>query len=483
MNRHIILFSAVLVLLIAQLPAMAVDVSLFDQTGVADIAVVRPIDPGPPLPADAEPVPEIAKKPIMLEQALQIAFEYSPDIRIALDKLEKARGGRDESRARFNPTFSLGATTSIQGPVTVVNIGGNDVELSTPNSTVGTASLLLPLDISKQLTYASDIAELQFQMEYLSMVSTSETLIYNVKSAFFDLLRACGWLDVSKKAVDVSQRRLDDAQARYEAGAAPKFDVTVAQVDLANLKQDLLTAQSNVHIAQAAFNRVLGINVNNPTQVIGFLPMPSLPGIDAQKSIEEAYGKRPEIKMAELGVKLSEKNVALQQSGLKPTLAVVAGANYNLNTTPFNPNDLTWSAALNLSIPVWDGGLTSAKVRSAKADAQTSADSLKQAKLGISQEVKTVILSLEDAAARAETTTQTVLLAEEAMRQTNIRYEAGIAVPVEVTNSVSQLTQARFYFVNAQFDYAMALARLEKATSAQPELAKLQLLTDSGGNN
>ena len=88
----------------------------------------------------------------------------------------------------------------------------------------------------------------------------------------------------------------------------------------------------------------------------------------------------------------------------------------------------------------------------------------------------TTISVLEEAAKRTRTTAESVALAEEALRLANVRYEAGIAVLVEVTNAESQLTQARFNEVNALYDYAIALADLQRATSSQPEIEKLRLV-------
>ena len=101
---------------------------------------------------------------------------------------------------------------------------------------------------------------------------------------------------------------------------------------------------------------------------------------------------------------------------------------------------------------------------------------LERVKLGVAREVRVAALNLQEAALRTESTAQTVALAQEALRLANVRYEAGIAVAVEVTNAESQLTQARFNQVNAAYDYAIALAQLQRAASDQPEIVKLQLL-------
>lgn len=426
-------------------------------------------------------VPEIAKQPLTLDRALEIAFKNSPDIRVALDQVERSRGVVSETRSAFNPTFNLQGTTVFQGPTASVP-AGDGTSIPTVISPVSSAALnvLLPLDISHRIGYASEISQFQFQIQYLSMVSASEKLILNVKGAYYDLLRACGQLSVAQAAVEDSKVRLDNTKARHDAGTAPLFDVTTAEVDLANLNQQLIAAQNRVYIAQAALNRVLGVDINNPTQVENSEISVTASTVDIPGAVDEAYTRRPEVKAAQMAFTLAKTNVNLQKTGLLPSLGISGGPKYNFNPSGYTTDRFSWQACLQLTIPLSDGGVTRAKVREAKADVQNSSDTLDQVKLNVAQEIRTASLNLQEAALRTQTTAKAVALAEEALGLANVRYEAGIALLVEVTNAQSQLTQARFNHINAQFDYAVAQAQLLRATSTQPELNQLQLLA---GNN
>jgi outer membrane protein TolC len=429
-----------------------------------------------PVPG-VSPVPTIVKTPLTLDQALDVAFRNSPNIRIALDQVERSRGVYREARARFNPTFNVQLTDTEQGPSASFAIGsGPPVEIVPPNVASAGLTVLLPLDISRRLSYSSDIAMYEFQAQYLSMVAASEGLILSVKSAYYDLLRSCGQLDVAQAAVSVAQTRLKNTQDKYTAGTVPLFDLTTAQVDLANLNQQLLSAKNAVYIAQTALNQVLGIDVNTPIQVVKNAIPVAGSSVDIAKNIDTAYARRPEVQAAQSAITLNKTNVKLQRAGLLPSLSINAGPTVNFVPTALSPNSISWQASITLSTPIWDGGVTKARVREAQADVDNSADTLTQTKLGVAQQVRTAALNLQDAALRSKTTADAVALATEALRLANVRYEAGIAVLVEVTNAESQLTQARFNYVNAQYDYAVALAQLQRATSSQPELNQLQLL-------
>lgn len=419
-------------------------------------------------------------QPLTVDDAISLAFKYNPDLRIATNQINKSVGVIEEAKANFNPSFSVQATQLFQNKqsftLPLPGIEPIAIETAVPLQTTTQISGLLPLDISNRLRYTTDIAKYQFQINYFNLLRVSEQLIFNVKSAYYNLLRACGQAQANQSAVDVAAVRLKNTRARFTAGTVPKFDVTTAETDLANLNQQLISSQSRVNITQANLNRVMGINVTTPTQVVTPVIPVDLSKIDIVSANKQAKEQRPEVKAQQVSIALNEKNIKLQRTGYFPTLSLGSGFGYNIATSTTTTTNTNWNVNLNLNIPIWDGGVTRARIHQAEADAQTAIDTLDQTQISIGFEVSNAALTLEEAALRTQTTAQAVALAEEALRLANVRYAAGIATQVEVTNAESQLTTAKFNLVNAQYDYAIAVADLERATSNQPELSKLRLL-------
>ncbi len=427
----------------------------------------------------AEDVPPVTEQTLTLDRALEIAFERNPELQSAVAQLGKSRGGLKEARANFNPKFSAEIKHLRQGPQVSFEVpGGPRVDIVREHDTTAVLNFLLPIDVSKKLSYLSDIAKYQFQVDYLSVLTTSQKLIYDVKSAYYELLRAQAQEEVALAAVEVAKTRLKDANARYAAGTAPKFDVMRAEVDVANLNQQLIRAQSRVAMARASLNKVLGIDVNSQTKVapIDVTVDTSKPEPEFDWALQEAYSRRPEIKTGETAFELARKNVKLQRTGILPTLAATANYNYDFRVSGFSTSNESWVALLHLSMPIWDGGVTKAKVDQANADVEKSAQTLQNIKLAVALDVKNATLALKDALKRMATAEQNVKLAEEALRLANVRYNAGVSTMVELSDAELALTQARTEHVNARYDYAAALAAFEKATANQPELAKLRLL-------
>lgn len=419
-----------------------------------------------------------AGKPISVNQAIEIAVRESPEIRAALHQLARSRAGVAEARANFNPRFNAQVVHTRQGPqvkISIPNLG--TAELVREQSTAASGSLYLPLDVNKKLSFVSDISRLQFEIDYLSLTRTVQKVIYDVKAAYYNLLRAEGLEEVAQASVEAASVRLKDARALVASGAAPKFDATRAEVDLANLNQRLIAARNAVSIARSALNRTMGVDVNLPTQVEKTqVPFDKDLKPDIPAYVEQAYANRPEIAQARTALELSKRSVRLQRADLYPGLDISGSYNHQFEASGFSQEKDSWAALLTLRIPVWNGGVTRARVEQAQADVAKAADGLDQVKLGVAFEVRAAALNLQEATERVSTTAENVALAEEALRLARVRYNSEISTLVEISDAESALTQARFNNVQAMYDTAIARAELERATGSQPEVKQVELL-------
>ena len=431
-----------------------------------------------PAAVGAQPRMPDLQKPITIDQALEIAFQQSPVIGEALAQIQRSQAVVAEARANYLPKFNAQVTQQWQGPPVSFTPPGSTTPLSiVPSSdTRANANVFLPLDINNRLGYTAQLARYQNQIDYLNLRSVSQRLIFEVKTAYYTVLRAMGQEEVSQAAVDVANARLRDANVRFAAGDAPKFDVTRAQVDVANLNQQLIQAKSRVAVAKAALNRVMGVDVNSPTEVVRSEVVVENIKVDIPQSVLRAQTLRPEVLSVETAIALGQTNVRLQRTAILPSLGATGQINYDVEASGFSTKNTSWIALLDLKIPIWDGGITAARVAQAYADVNRSREQLEQTRLGTGLEARTAALALQQAIERVSTTAENVILAEEALRLATVRYNAGIATLVEVTDAESALTQAKFNAVDARYDYAVALADLQRAESAQPEIAKLQLI-------
>lgn len=405
---------------------------------------------------------------LTLDEAIRVAKANNKSIAIARARLEKSRALVQEAKAAGN--FQLQATADVRLNRPIVKFG--DATIFPGTTKEASASLSKVIDAFGQVRLGVSIADLQRAAQELDLSRAEQQLALDVKEAYYNVLRAQAQRDVAEAAVRAAEEHLRVARAQFNAGTAPQFDVTRAEVQVANDNQNLISAANAVSLAKSFLNNTLGLDVNTPIELS---PVPSsaerkAAETDISANIRKSHESRPEVLQSRILVKLSQQSVELSKRGSWPVLA--ASAQYGLN---LNPGALSGKesvvAMLALKVPIWDGGLTRAQVQAARSDLSAAESQLEQVMLGVALEVRSAALSVTEAADRVSTAAENVRLAEEAVRLAGVRYEAGISTAVEVTDADVALKQARSNAVNATYDYLSALARLERAVGAPPELS------------
>jgi outer membrane protein TolC len=92
-------------------------------------------------------------------------------------------------------------------------------------------------------------------------------VVYNVKSAFYDVLRAQAQVTVDTDSLNNTLRQLNDANKNYAAGTSPRFDVISAQRDVANAQQNLINSSAQLSINIASLKNTIGLNMHTHLRV------------------------------------------------------------------------------------------------------------------------------------------------------------------------------------------------------------------------
>jgi outer membrane protein TolC len=263
-----------------------------------------------------------------------------------------------------------------------------------------------------------------------------------------------------------------------------------ARVQVENIRQNLVSAGANVRRAVASLSRLLSIDATSTVELVPVSLPEGAGGVAAttarevltplaggavvaaptpttvEAALSQAFTQRPEVYRAEWARRAAEAVVKFERKGRLPDVSLTAGGFYNPDVTGFAAIDKSWSVIANVAIPIWDAGLSRARTRQAQADVDAAAARLGSARDQVAEDVKTSLVDVEDASERRRTAVANVGQAREALRIAQVRYTAGLAPNVEVTDAEAALTLARGNAVNADYDYIAALAALNRALGA-----------------
>jgi outer membrane protein TolC len=241
-------------------------------------------------------------------------------------------------------------------------------------------------------------------------------------------------------------------------GTRPKFDVTRAEVDLANARLDTIRATNAERLARVALNTAMGISIDTPTEVVDILTYHPL-NVDAAQLLSEALRQRAEYRQAKLRVDAAEATVKQQVRNFFPDL--VGNAFYG--GTGFELTEV-WELGVTLNWNIFDGGNKIARLRESRALLSGAQVRVQATQLDIWQQVEQALLTVREAEERIQASGVAVQSSLENFRLAQGRFDAGVGTILEVTDAQLALTQAQNTATQALADFRIAVSRLERAT-------------------
>jgi outer membrane protein TolC len=312
----------------------------------------------------------------------------------------------------------------------------------------------------------SDTAREQVELQ-------KDLIVLTVKEFYFLQLLSSRLVVVAAQAVDRAELNLKSAKGFYDVGTRPKFDVTRAEVDVANARVALIRAQNAVSLARIGLNQSMGIAINAPTRVKDTLAYEQVK-FDRETLVSEALKQRPEYKQAKLRADAAEATMRQNFRDFFPNLFGVSSVGAGRAESDFRGFGSTplgnstseakdWQIGLELRWNIFDGGNKIARYREAKALLEASQAGVRDTELQVWQQVEQSHVNVVESEERIGAAQKAVESAQENFRLSQGRFDAGVGTIIELTDAQLALTQAQATEAQALSDYKISIARLERS--------------------
>lgn len=408
--------------------------------------------------SDLPPLP----RPLTLEASLDYALAHSPTLLRTREQIREQEGVLVTARAARLPSVSASGSASrlddrrLESPLYDDRSWSVDV----------TASQVLYAGGGLQAQERGQRAQVEAARLAFN-AAVSDTLL-GVRQQFYAVLLAREVIAVREEALHVLENELTYARSRRDAGTGSDFDLLRAEVAVANARPGLIRARNALKIAQEKLRTTLGATSTpaGDLDLQGSLVVPAR-DIALADAVSAARAHRPELLQQERLVQAADQSVIGARSGYQPTVSAVGGYAWTSPSLITSSGNLHgWSAGVQASWNIFDSKATAGKVTQARSRAQQSRFALEERQLAVELEVRTAHASLVEASEVLHASEQVVTQARESLRLSQTRYQAGLSTQLDVLSAQSSLTEARSNLAQAQHDYAVALASLQRATGA-----------------
>lgn len=415
------------------------------------------------------------KQTLTLEESLKLALEQNPFHLAAGKKVDSAETQVRQAAAQFFPSLNAQGTKNLaekvmelEFPSMIPGEPPQRVEVDFTRDYQMTLALNIPVFTGGRLVSGFKQANYQVKSSQEGLRQSRHNIIFNTKQAFYGILLAREFIDVAQEAVDVAEKLHKNIEVQYEVGLASKFDLLRSEVQVANLKPQLIRAQNNLEVAKLSLKNVLGMDQSKPIEAEGELMYEPVEP-DLEECLETALEKRPELRQFRLQKKMAGESVNMAMASGLPSVSI--SGQYNYWADQFNFKSDTWqnfySLNLLVNIPIFNGLATHAKVAQAKTALKELEFNQKGLVDQIRLEVRQAVLNLEEARQTLMSQEKNVDQAQESLRIAELNFKEGLITVLDVQQAQTALAQAKTNYSQALYDYVVAKAELNRAMGVE----------------
>jgi len=410
---------------------------------------------------------------LSLERCIEIALAKNPEIAAAKWDIAAVASRYDSARAAFFPqVYAEGGFLQYVDSQRLIAAKYNG-ELGVFDNDLLRGDLVarMTLFAGGRITNEASAAGRLTEAEKKKFIRTRDELIYSVSSVYFSVLgqkQIIASLEFSKQALEENLKRTVQL---YEARKVAKVDVLRTEVRLTDLNQNLIREKNVWAVQRRILFSLMGYDaVPDDARFEDRLDVPSEASVEIGWLIETALKNRPDYMAAKERVEAQVLRVNAARAGHWPTVSLVGAYGVRNAPSPENTgrNASTTGSVGNigvvLSMPLFDGGLVSAKVREESAVLEAARARLTKLDLQIRQETETAALDVASNTARTKATEKTIEQAKESFRIELLKYEMGKGSLTDLLDAQSAQLQAETNYCRACVDYHISMARLRLAT-------------------
>jgi outer membrane protein len=391
-----------------------------------------------------------------LEDVLSSTYQTNPTLMARRARLRSTDESVPQALSGWRPTVSM--NNSIGKANTTAK------EKGSPGATVVTVPKSAQLTIKQPVfdggktIYGTSQAENTVLAERAGLESAEQSVLLNTASAYLNVVRDEEVVKLSINNEQVLRRQLEATQERFRVGEITRTDVSQAEARLAKAVADRVAATGVLETSRANYVNNVGVPPESPRQPP--LP-PAMPATLDELVAAALVG--PNVQTADYTFRAAKDGVDATFGELLPSVYVAASGTRSSESTTRYSEGRSESVTLNLSIPLYEGGATYARVRAAKHTAGQRRIELDQAKRDATEAAAKAWDSLQSARAQTQAYEAQIKSAELALAGVREESNVGSRTVLDVLNAEQELFDARVNLAKAQHDVLVAAYQVKSA--------------------
>ena len=428
------------------------------------------------------------ERKMTVDELFQLVESNSKTLRQEKISVEFAKKGIEAARSARLPELTASASVSMNGDVVMMDRDFTNAHgFAAPrwgNSLALEAQLVVYAGGAIDAGIA--LATLQHQQAQVGEQQRRQQQRFLALGQYLEIFKLKNREQVVRQNIDLTQRLINDIQAKHEQGMALKNDVTRYELQMETLRLNLKKLQDQRSILNHQLCNQLGIDgeiipsfPTDPGLTPNPIPEQSSPtrslsprGEGNQKGEESemswqnaALTTAPSIQKAEIGQQVASQQLRLAKSEMRPKVALVAADNFNgpftYDIPPIDKNFNFWYVGVGVKYPISSLFKQNKKVQQARIHTRQAEQSYAVAAEQLNNQIQQAYTYYQQAYVELETQQKSVQLAGQNYQVVNDRYLSQLALITDMIDASNIKLDAELKEVDARIGIIFAYYKLK----------------------
>ena len=408
-----------------------------------------------------------AQEILTLQQAIKYALEHKAEAKTAALELENSEYQIDEVRGAALPQINANGSLkyNIIIPEMAIDMGGQvaKVKMGQPWNATGVVSLNQQL-FNQSVFTGLKAASTTREFYAINKTLTEEQVIERVATAYYDVFQTQLQLQTIDNNLESTTKTRDVIKGLVDAGLGRKIDLDRTSVAVNNLQANRQIVVNALELRENALKFAIGMPMESdvvlPNETFDINAAIALESMDVEN--------RTEVLLSKKQIELLELNKKATIAELYPRLSLGADFGFSGFGSGFPiGGEFNWpktsSIGLNLSIPIFAGGSTKARINQADIQIRQAQVALDDAKLGLNLANDNAKTQIKNSLLTINTNRQNVNLAKEVLDDTENNYRNGLATLTDLLDAENAYADAQNNLNTSLLNFKVAEIQLIKA--------------------
>jgi len=405
-----------------------------------------------------------SRLPLSLTDAIARGMKTNLGALVANQDARSAQAARGLAMSRLLPNITAGVSETSE-QIDLAAFGFRNfpgiTEIVGPFGLTDARAYLSQPILNFKSIYDTKSATVEQKASALSVQDAHDVVALVVTGLYLQTVAAASRIESGKAEVAAAQATYDQAADFRKNGTVPAIEELRAQVELQTEQQRLITYQNDVEKLKLRLARAIGLPDGQAFDLTDTIPFSPVPDLKLEDAIARAYTSRMDYQSASARVQAAELTRKAAGADRLPT-ADFNGNYGDIGPSPDNSHG-TYTAAVSVSMNLFDGGRVRNEELQADAELERRKAELADMRGRIAFEIRTAYLDMASAGQQTQVARSTVSLAQQQLTQSQDRFAAGVTDNLEVVQAQEAVATANENYISSLYVYNAAKATLARS--------------------